>query len=174
MIFLNTLEPKGAFELTSNWFRKWFSRKWDVWLLLQIRSNWKAFPVDQKWEPKQRKIISVSIFTSNDFRPWKIEERERERERERKKRSRHHRHRAVRRHHRHRADRVKHWSRLRLREAPTAISYKQWSQESSVPPSFHKEKRAILMWEPKMCRHAWQLLGMLGSKWGGFSSMWDS
>ena len=32
-------------------------------------------------------MISVFIFTSNDFRPWKIEERERERERERARRS---------------------------------------------------------------------------------------
>ena len=73
---------KAAFELTSNWFRKWFSEKWGAWLLLQIRSNWKTFPVDRKWEPKQRKIIFVSIFTSNDFRPWKIEERERGRKKE--------------------------------------------------------------------------------------------
>ena len=69
---------KAAFELTPNWFRKWFSGKFGVWLLLQIWSNWKVFPVDRKWEPKQWKIISVFIFTSNDFRPWKIEERERE------------------------------------------------------------------------------------------------
>ena len=65
------------FVLTSNWFRKWFSGKLGVWLLLQIRSNWKAFPVDRKLEPKQRKIIFVFIFTSTDFQPWKIEERER-------------------------------------------------------------------------------------------------
>ena len=71
--------------LRLNWLQTDFGNDFlengDVWLLLQIRSNWKAFPVDQIWEPKQRKIISVSIFTSNDFRPWKIEERERERER---------------------------------------------------------------------------------------------
>ena len=69
------------FVLTSNWFRKWFSGKLGVWLLLQIWSNWKAFLVDRKLEPKQQKIISVFIFTSNDFQPWKIEERERERAR---------------------------------------------------------------------------------------------
>ena len=69
------------FVLTSNWFRKWFSGKLGVWLLLQIWSNWKAFTVDQKLEPKQQKIIFVFIFTSNDFQPWKIEERERERAR---------------------------------------------------------------------------------------------
>ena len=73
------------FELTSNWFQKFISGKWDVWLLLQIRSNWRAFPVDRISEPKRRKWISVSIFTSNDFWPWKIEERERERERGRNK-----------------------------------------------------------------------------------------
>ena len=60
-----------------------------VWLLLQIRSNgnanWKAFPVDRIWEPKQWKWFSVSIFTSKYFRPWKIKEKERE------NRSRHHR-----------------------------------------------------------------------------------
>ena len=76
------------FVLTSNWFWKWFSGKLGVWLLLQIWSNWKAFPVnrksfpvDRKLEPKQQKIIFIFIFTSNDFRPWKIEERERERAR---------------------------------------------------------------------------------------------
>ena len=70
-----------------------FPENGGVWLLLQIRSNWKAFPVDRIWEPKQQKWFSVSIFTSNYFRPWKIEERERERvrERERQNRSRHHR-----------------------------------------------------------------------------------
>ena len=60
-----------------------FPENGGVWLLLQIRSNWKAFPVDWIWEPKQRKWFSVSIFTSKYFRPWKIEEREREREKER-------------------------------------------------------------------------------------------
>ena len=60
-----------------------FPENGGVWLLLQIRSNWKAFPVDQIWEPKQRQWFSVSIFTSNYFRRWKIDERERERERER-------------------------------------------------------------------------------------------
>ena len=39
---------KALFVLTSNWFRKWFSRKVGVWLLLQIWSNWKAFLVDWK------------------------------------------------------------------------------------------------------------------------------
>ena len=56
-----------------------FPENGGVWLLLQIRSNWKAFPVDWIWEPKQRKWFSVSIFTSKYFRPWKIEERKRER-----------------------------------------------------------------------------------------------
>ena len=77
--------------LRLNWlkidFRNDFPENGGVWLLLQIRSNWKAFPVDRIWEPKQRKWFSVSIFTSNYFRPWKIEERERERERGRKKES---------------------------------------------------------------------------------------
>ena len=66
--------------MTSNWFQKWFSENGGVWLLLQIRSNWKTFPVDRIWEPKQRKWFSVSIFTSNYFRPWKIEERGRKKE----------------------------------------------------------------------------------------------
>ena len=57
-----------------------FPENGGVWLLLQIRSNWKAFPVDRIWEPKQRKWFSVSIFTSNYFRPWKIEERGRKKE----------------------------------------------------------------------------------------------
>ena len=73
--------------LRLNWlkidFRNDFPENGGVWLLLQIRSNWKAFPVDWIWEPKQRKWFSVSIFTSKYFRPWKIEEREREREKER-------------------------------------------------------------------------------------------
>ena len=90
-----TLSTKVAFALTSNWSRKFISEIWGVWLLLQIRSNWKPFPVDRISEPKRRKIISVSIFTSNDFRPWKIKEKEREREGERKKRSRSHQHRAI-------------------------------------------------------------------------------
>ena len=72
-------------RLRLNWLqtdsRNDFSENGGVWLLLQIRSNWKCFPVDRIWEPKQRKWFSVSIFTSNYFRPWKIEERERERER---------------------------------------------------------------------------------------------
>ena len=38
----------ALFVLTSNWFRKWFSGKVGVWLLLQIWSNWKVFPVDRK------------------------------------------------------------------------------------------------------------------------------
>ena len=37
-------------------------------------------------------MISAFIFTSNDFRPWKIEEREREREREKEQED--HRHRS--------------------------------------------------------------------------------
>ena len=65
---------------------------------------------------------------------------------------------------------------------------------------YHQASMALLMWEPKMCRLAWQLLGMLGNilgllgmlhnvLWwyttplasqlirqqvGGLSSMWDS
>ena len=74
-------------RLRLNWLqtdsRNDFSENGGVWLLLQIRSNWKCFPVDQIWEPKQRKWFSISISTSNYFLPWKIEERERERERER-------------------------------------------------------------------------------------------
>ena len=74
-------------RLRLNWLqtdsRNDFSENGGVWLLLQIRSNWKCFPVDQIWEPKQRKWFSISISTSNYFMPWKIEERERERERER-------------------------------------------------------------------------------------------
>ena len=70
--------------LRLNWLQTDFGNDFlengDVWLLLQIRSNWKAFLVDRIWEPKERKWFFISIFTSNDFRPWKIEERERERE----------------------------------------------------------------------------------------------
>ena len=75
--------------LRLNWLQTDFGNDFlengDVWLLLQIPSNWKAFLVDRIWEPKQRKWFFISIFTSNDFRPWKIEERERE------NRSQHHR-----------------------------------------------------------------------------------
>ena len=75
--------------LRLNWLQTDFGNDFlengDVWLLLQIRSNWKAFLVDRIWEPKQRKWFFISIFTSNDFWPWKIEERERE------NRSQHHR-----------------------------------------------------------------------------------
>ena len=80
-------------RLHLNWLqtdsRNDFPENGGVWLLLQIRSNWKAFSVNRIWEPKQRKWFSVSIFTSNYFQPWKIRERERERERE--NRSQHHR-----------------------------------------------------------------------------------
>ena len=43
---------------------------------------------------------------------------------------------------------------LHRRKTPYLLSYKLWSQGSSVPPSFN------------MCRHAWQLLGMLGNVLG--------
>ena len=33
-------------------------------------------------------------------------------------------------------------------------------------PATNDSARALLMWEPKMCRLAWQLLGMLGNVLG--------
>ena len=73
-----------SFRLRLNWLQtdygNDFPKNGGVWLLLQIRSNWKAFSVNRIWEPKQRKWFSVSIFTSNYFRPWKIEERGRKKE----------------------------------------------------------------------------------------------
>ena len=75
-IFVNTVHftystTKAPFVLTSNWFRKCFSGKVDVWLLLKIWSNWKWFQFDRKIRLRGQKIISVLIFTSNHFRPRK-------------------------------------------------------------------------------------------------------
>ena len=75
-IFVNTVHftystTKAPFVLTSNWFRKCFSGKVDVWLLLKIWSNWKWFKFDRKIRLRGQKIISVLIFTSNHFRPRK-------------------------------------------------------------------------------------------------------
>ena len=76
------IKIKAPFVLASNWFRKCFSGKVDVWLLLKIRSNWKCFQFDRKIRLRGRKIIYVLIFTSNHFHPKKIEERERQQGRE--------------------------------------------------------------------------------------------
>ena len=75
-IFVKTVHftystTKAPFVLTSNWFRKCFFGKVDVWLLLKIWSNWKWFQFDRKIRLRGQKIISVLIFTSNHFRPRK-------------------------------------------------------------------------------------------------------
>ena len=70
---------KAAFESTSNWFRKWFFGKWDVWLLLKIRSNWKWFQFDRKirWRGAENNFRSHFHFKSL---PPQENRRERERQ----------------------------------------------------------------------------------------------
>ena len=46
------------------------------------------------------------------------------------------------------------------------LNYEKQNKMSNCITNNHSKLKHILMWEPKMCRLAWQLLGMLGNVLG--------
>ena len=77
---------KVVFELTSNWFRKWFSRKWEC---LVVTSNSVKLKSISSWPNLRAKTMEMIFRFYFHFKLLPALENRRERERE--NRSRHHR-----------------------------------------------------------------------------------
>ena len=75
---------KVVFELTSNWFRKWFSRKWEC---LVVTSNSVKLKSISSWPNLRAKTMEMIFRFYFHFKllPALENRRERERERERKR-----------------------------------------------------------------------------------------
>ena len=90
--FLNFLKDVSvslaAFELTSNWFRKWFSGKWGC---LVVTSNSVKLKSISSWPNLRAKRTEMIFHFYFHFKWLPTLENRRERERERENRSRHHR-----------------------------------------------------------------------------------